>query len=203
MSYTKRDYRTHLSAQGMIFLDGKDFDCTIVDISTSGAKIEIKPGQYFKNSMVLAEIINVGDVTAFFNKEMHFDGTIEIVRKELINNILYVSLIFSDIFYGLEHLSYRRGHYRQECRSAGHIMLNEEIYEVVSLNLSHSGMKIILFEAFEINVKDEIIVNFKHLNVQGKAVVIWYSEEVEHRLIGVEFTQMTKLNENIPSFSLS
>jgi len=160
MSYTNRNYRTNLSMKGLVFLNGKEFDCTIVDLSTNGIKMEIIPGHYFNNVQLFLDAININEIVNFAIPEMHLDGESKIVRKEAQENTIYLSLTFSNVYYGLEHIPYKRKFYRSISRTIGHISLNTLDYEVISQNISLNGMLIVTPEALKVNAGDKIGLNF-------------------------------------------
>ncbi|MCW8929494.1 MAG: PilZ domain-containing protein [Gammaproteobacteria bacterium] len=201
MSYKQRDYRTHLSTKALVFLDEEEVDCTIIDLSISGAKFEIIPGVHLKNALLISEVVDTNDVINFAIPEMHIDGEVKIIRKEQVDDKVYLSVLFSDIFYGLEHLPYRRKVYRTRCRSNGQITLNGQSYEFISQNLSVKGMMIAVYEPLEIKDTDEFSLDFKHFNIHGKARCIWSKRENNKNMMGIEYTQLNKPIDGLASFS--
>lgn len=202
MSNTKRDYRTNLSVNALVFLDKKEVACTISDISITGAQLEIHPQPHFKNAMMLAEFIEIGDEVDFSVEEMHFDGKIKVVRKEIKNDKLYLSIELDDLFFGLENLAYKRKVYRTSHRMSGLIIMNGKSYEAVSQNISANGLTATIFEEVDIINGAELTINFYDPDVNGKARVVWHKTESEKTLIGLEFIQLMEPVKGIATFKI-
>ncbi len=200
MSNIKRDYRTNLSMRAVVFLDNKEITCTISDISISGAKLEIKPLSYFYNAEALSELIDINSNIDFSVEEMHFDGKVKVIRKEILNERLYLSITLDDIYYGLANLPYKREVYRTHHRMSGLIIMNGHSYEAISQNVSVNGMTIIVFQHITITNGDELTLNFHNLGINGKAKIIWHEIEDEKMLLGVEYVQLMESVEGIASF---
>lgn len=200
MSQTKRDYRQHLSSKAQIFLDGKEIDCTIVDLSISGLKIQIHSETLYKSPKILVELISIEDKVDFSIQEMHFEGEVKIVRKELIDNEVYLSLSYDDIFFGLNHLPYQRKSYRTRHRSSGQILINEKNYDVISHDFSTQGMQLAIFEKLELDVDSELEMTFEHLNISGRSRLKWKYESSDQCLLGLEYIQLAKPVRDIASF---
>lgn len=200
MSNIKRDYRTNLSMRAVVFLDNKEITCTISDISISGAKLEIKPLPYFDNAMSLSELIDIGSNIDFSVQEMHFDGKVKVIRKEILKERLYLSITLDDIFYGQANLPYKREVYRTHHRMSGLIIMNGHSYEAISQNVSVNGMTLVAFQHITITNGDELTLNFHNLGINGKAKIIWHEIEDEKTLLGVEYVQLMEPVEGIASF---
>jgi len=200
MSYTKRKYRTNLSMKGLVFLNGKELECIIVDLSTNGIKMEITPGHYFNNAQLFLDAINISGLVNFAIPEMHLDGESKIIRKESDGNKIYLSLAFSDVYYGLEHIPYKRKFYRTRYRAIGHIKVSAVDYEVISQNISLSGMLIASPDPITVNNGEKITIDFKQVNINGDAEVIWSKEVNKKYLIGVKFIKLAEAVKGIASF---
>ncbi len=200
MPYIKRKYRTNLSMKAIIFIDGSELDCTIVNLSTSGAKLEVKPGSHFKNAMLLSEIVNKDDIVNFTIPEMHLDGEVKIIRTEIQYNNFYLSIVLENVFYGLEYVPYRRRVYRSNYRSIGHIEINGRSYEFLSYNVSVKGMLLGIFERLNINNGDILAVDLNQLNIHGKARIIWTKKLYNKNLLGLEYIDLIEPVKGIASF---
>ena len=201
MSYTKRPYRTRLSTKALVFLGEEEINCTIVNLSITGAKFEVIPGLHLKNAMLISDVVNIDDIINFAIPEMHIDGEVKITRKEIENDKVYLSVLFDDIFYGLEPLPYRRKVYRTRCRANGQLELNGQSYEFISHNISVKGMMIAVFEPLNINKNDLLTLDFKHFNIHGAARCIWSKEIKGLNMIGIEFAQLIKPVDGLASFT--
>jgi len=91
MSYTKREYRTNLSMQGLIFLDRKELRCTIKDLSTNGIKIELKPVNYFNDVQAFSKVIIIDDIVNFAIPEMYLDGGSSLPLTVILKVVVEVS----------------------------------------------------------------------------------------------------------------
>ena len=202
MPNIKRDYRTNLSVNALVFLDKKEVACTISDISITGAQLEIHPKPFFKNAMMLAEFIEIDDEVDFSVQEMHFDGKIKIVRKEIKNDRLYLSIELDDLFFGLENLAYKRKVYRTSQHMSGLIIMNGQSYEAVSQNISVNGLTAAIFEEIEIPDGTELTLNFHDPDINGKAKVVWHKTEREKTLIGLEFIQLMEKVQGVAIFKV-
>ncbi len=200
MSQTKRDYRQHLSSKAQIFLDGKEIDCTIIDLSISGLKIKIHSESFSKSPKILVELISIGDKVDFSIQEMHFDGEVKIVRKELLENEVYLSISYDDIFFGLNHLPYHRQSYRTRHRSSGQILINEKNYDVISHDFSTEGMQLAIFEKLDLDVNSELEITFEQLNISGRSRLKWKQESSDQSLLGLEYIQLAAPVRDIASF---
>lgn len=200
MSNIKRDYRTNLSVKALVFLDKKEVACTISDISITGVKLEIYPKPHFKNAMMLSEFIEVGDKVGFSVEEMHFDGKIKIVRKEVKNEKLFLSITLDDLFFGLENLAYRRKVYRTHHRMSGLIIMNGKSYDAMGQNISVNGLTATIFEEINISDGDELTLNFHEPEINGKARIIWHKNEAEKNLLGIKYIQLMESVKGIAAF---
>jgi PilZ domain len=201
MSYTQRKYRTNLAMKAKMFLDGKDFDCTVVDLSTSGAKIEIKPGILIKNTTLLSELVRLDDVVNFEIAELYLDGEAKITRKEILFDNFYLSIVFENIFYGLKHVPYQRSVYRSRYRSIGKLTLNDQSYEFISHNLSTKGMLLAVFERLKVNNGDLLNIDLEQLNLHADAQLIWTKKLYNHNLLGVKYTKLAQPVKGIAAFA--
>jgi len=201
MSYTKREYRTNLSMQGLIFLDRKELRCTIKDLSTNGIKIELKPVNYFNDVQAFSKVIIIDDIVNFAIPEMYLDGEAKIIRKEIDEDRIYVSLAFANVFFGLEHVPYKREYYRTLSNIVGQIKVHEQIFEVSCQNVSLTGMLIVSNNQLDISLSDVIEVSFDVINIHGNAQQIWSRNLKEQYLIGIKFTQLLKPIKGIAAFN--
>ncbi|MCU7833953.1 MAG: PilZ domain-containing protein [gamma proteobacterium symbiont of Taylorina sp.] len=200
MSNIKRDYRTNLAMKALIFLDKREVSCIISDISISGAQLEINPQPHFKNALILSELIDIDDVIDFSVYELHFDGKTKIVRKQILEDKLFLSITLGDIFYGLENLAYRREVYRTNYRMSGVVILNGQSYEAISHNVSVNGMNAAIFKKINVTNGDEVTLNFYNLEINGKARIIWHKNEEDKTLLGIEYAQLMEPVKGVASF---
>ena len=201
MSNIKRDYRTTASMKAVVFIDHKEITCIISDLSISGAKLEIKPLPYFDSVIMLSELVDVGDDIDFSAQELHFDGKVKVIRKEILNERLYLSITLDDIFYGLANLPYKREVYRTDHRISGLIIINGQRYEAISQNVSVTGMSIAIFQSANITNGDELTLNFHNLGINGKAKIVWREKTDDKTLLGVKYVQLMDPADGIASFS--
>lgn len=200
MSNIKRDYRINLAVKALVFLDKTEVGCTISNISITGANLEIHPQPHFKNAMMLSEFVDIGDELDFFVQEMHFDGRIKVVRKEIKNERLYLAITLGDLFFGLENLAYRRKVYRTPVQMSGLIIMNGQSYEVASHNISVNGLTATIFEEVNLSDGDELTLNFHEPEINGKARVVWHKIEAEKTTIGVQYIQLMEPIKGIATF---
>ena len=200
MSDINRDYRINLSINALVFLDKKEVACTISNISITGANLEIHPQPHFKNAMMLSEIVNIDDEVDFSVEEMHFDGKIKIVRKEIINDSLHLSITLGDLFFGLESLAYKRKVYRTSHRMSGCIIMNGQSYESMSQNISVNGLTATIFEELNVSDGDELTLNFHDPEINGKARIIWHKNETAKTTIGLQYVQLMEPVKGIAAF---
>jgi len=200
MSNIKRDYRTNLAMNAIVYLDKREVSCTIADISITGAQLEIKPQPHFNNALILSELINIDDEVDFCVPPMHFEGTIKIVRKVISDDKLNLSITLENIYYGLEKLAYQREVYRTDYRMSGVIIINGKSYETISRNVSVKGMSVIVFEPVALTNKDEVTLNFYNLEINGKAQIIWHKSGENKTYLGLEYVQLMEPVKGLASF---
>jgi len=204
MSYIKRNYRTNLAMKGLTYLDGMEINCTIMDLSTTGARIEIGPGEFFSNVIPFAQTIPSDAIIDIRIPEIHMDGEVKLVRKEIKKGQLYLSVIFSNVFFGLENVPYRRKVYRKKFSSFGRLTLNNTHYEIVCNNVSTKGMLLVLFDSVDVEPDTLLEISFNHLDIHGSAKVIWSKQtKKNHTWIGIEYIQLNNPVKGIATFPLA
>ena len=201
MTYIRRDYRKHLSSPALIFIAGKEIPCTILDLSISGIKIKLHTTDSIQKPASLADEIKINELADFYVREMHFDGKVKIIRKEIIGQALLLSLSYEDVFFGLKHLPYRRRHYRSNCLSSGKIYINQQVHNAVSHDLSLDGMQLAISETVDFKVDDELILDFEQINVSGQSRIKWQKEQPDQCLLGIEFIHLIEPVKGIAAFS--
>ena len=199
MSYIKRNYRTNLSMDALIFLDGKEIACSIIDLSTTGAKLEVLPGLFFKNTTLFSKIINIDGLVNISIPEMHAEGEVKIIRKDILYDNLHLFIAFENLFLGLKKLPYIRKVYRSSYRSVGQIEINGKAFEFVTHNVSTKGLLIAVFERLNLS-NGSLNIDLNTLNIHAKAQLIWSKKLYNHNLLGLEFTQLDKPIKGIASF---
>jgi hypothetical protein len=200
MSYIKRDYRTNLSMDALIFLDGEEVACSIIDLSTTGAKLEILPGLFFKNTTLFSKIVKVDDLVNISIPEMHAEGEVRIIRKDILSYNLHLFIAFDNLFLGLKKLPYIRKVYRSSYRSMGQIEINGKAFDFVTYNVSTKGLLIAVFERLSLSDGISLNIDLNTLNIHAKAQLIWSKKLYNHNLLGIEFTQLDNPVKGIASF---
>jgi len=204
MSYVKRNYRTNLAMQGVVFLDGFEIDCTVSDLSTSGARFEITPGKFFNNIIAFAQTVAIDAIIDVRIPEMHIDGEVKVIRKEVKKGLLYLSVEFSNVFFGLENVPYRRKVYRKKLTSFGHLSINGKTHEIVCTNVSIKGMLLVVLEKIDVDKDTLVEISFNHLGIHGSAKAIWNIQtKKNHTWIGIEYIQLNDPVKGIPTFPIA
>jgi len=202
MSYTKRNYRTNLAMQGLTYLDGIEVECTVMDLSTTGARLEISPGKSFSSVVPFAQTITNNSIIDVRINEMHMDGEVKVIRKEIKKGLLYLSIVFDNVFFGLENVPYKRKVYRKKFSSFGHMILNDLSYEVICTNFSVKGIMLVVFDKLSVDQDELLQLDFNHIGVHGSAKVIWIKQtKKNHTYIGAEYIQLNDSVKGIATFS--
>ncbi len=200
MLYIKCNYRTNLSMDALIFLDGKEVVCSIIDLSTTGAKLEIIPGLFFKNAELFSKTINTDNLVNMSIPEIHAEGEVKIIRKDILYYKLHLFIAFENLFLGLKKLPYTRRVYRSSYHSVGQIEINGKAFEFVTHNVSTKGLLIAVFERLSLSDDMSLNIVLNTLNIHAKAQLIWSKKLYNHNLLGLEFTQLDKPIKGIASF---
>lgn len=189
--------------QGLTYLDGVELECTIMDLSTTGARLEIKPCSVFSNPAPFAQTIANDSIIDIRIPEMHMDGEVKVIRKEIKKDLLYLSVVFTQVFFGLENVPYKRKVYRKKWSSFGHITVAGQNYEAVTQNVSVKGMLLVIYGAIDYQEEHPVEISFNHLNIHGSARVIWSKiTKKNHTWLGLEYINLDASVKGIATFPI-
>lgn len=166
----KRPYRKNLAMRGLIYLEGKEQEVTVRNISITGVLVEINSGEdnsIIFNTLLTAKIIDI------YLPILRLAGEVEVVRVDMEHNHIILGLSFKNIAYDVDKLPCKRKAYRKNIAVAGQILLDSSYVDFTTINVSVEGLMIHLNS--NINVQKGMITNvvFNQLRMQAQAQIIW------------------------------
>ncbi len=87
MIHINRNYRSDFTANIILFIEDYKIEGKMINISTSGAKIILKLEQFSRK-------LKINEIVKFFVPTMQIKGELKIVRKEIVNNNIFFSILF-------------------------------------------------------------------------------------------------------------
>jgi hypothetical protein len=198
-----RPYRKNLLSHGIIYMGEEEHDITIKNLSINGALAELKSKgkdidiKYIFNKLLGSTILDI------YLPDMRLAGEVEVTRVDMEGDDILLALEFKNMAYDVDKELNKRKAYRKNMSGLGKILLNDEYHEFNVVNVSVDGLMICLPEA--ISVEDGTIsqFEFKRLELEGEAKVIWTDVIPDSRtLMGLQYLHMeNKAIKGIPRFA--
>lgn len=166
----KRPYRKNLTTRGLIYVDGKEQEITLKNLSLTGVLATLKnPADINRAVATLSEIPTLD----LYLPELRIAGEADIVRVEAENNHISIALQFKTISYQVDEHMYKRKAYRKAMSVPGRLLLDAQYRDFISINVSTDGLMIHLPDPVAVNEGEITLVEFKELNMEGQVKIVW------------------------------
>lgn len=193
MTEENRSYRKCLSSQGFIYLDNKELEISVRNLSITGLLAELDNNKFISEVDDVFHAIESTIMVDLYLPEMRLAGEADVVRAEKIAGHIYLGLEFRNLTYDANNLLYKRKAYRKKLSAFGDIIFQGKTHTFATENVSVNGLMIRLKESIDIEVGTVTSFDFSQLGLAGKVKVIWVEKEGDgHTLIGLEYEQMVR-----------
>ena len=166
----KRPYRKNLALCGLIYLEEKEQEVIVKNISITGVLVTINSHEHnavIFNQLLMAKVIDI------YLPRLRLAGEVEVIRVDMEDEQIALGLAFKNIIYDVDHLPCRREAYRKNIAVAGQILLNNKYMDFTTVNVSIEGLMINLGAKIIVKKGTITTVLFRQLRLQGQAQVIW------------------------------
>ena len=202
MNNLRENYRENVSMTGVLFMGGVEHKMQIHNLSIVSVSASIEPTADIRNEQDVFKVMEQSKLVDIYIKTINVAGEAEIVRAEMKDKEILISMVFKQVSYNAESLLYKRKVYRKNMSTPGKILISGTIFDFVACNVSVSGLMIRIHE--KIDLQEGMLTEFKFddLHIHGKAVVVW-ADQVDNNgtLIGLEYKRMKKADlSSIPKF---
>jgi hypothetical protein len=193
----KRPYRKNLAMRGLIYLEGKEQEVIVRNISIKGVLVEINSQE---NNDVIFNTLLAAKVIDIYLPALRLAGEVDVVRVDMEHNHIILGLTFKNIAYDVDKLPCKRKAYRKNIAVAGQILLDGEYADFTTVNVSVEGLLIHLGGIRTIKNGTVTSINFEQLHLHGDAQVIWTDTVSEiGTLMGVHYISL-KRTAKAPAF---
>lgn len=187
----KRPYRKNLAMRGMIYLEGKEQDVRVRNISITGVLVEVNSKE--DNSIIFNTLLNAKMIDIYL-PALRLAGEVEVVRVDMEHNHIVLGLIFKNIAYDVDRPPCKRKAYRKNIAVMGRILLNDSYIDFTTINVSIEGLMIHLNDTLIIKKGIITTVLFTHLHLTAEAKVIWTDTISESgTLIGLHYISLKRI----------
>ncbi|MGR8998096.1 MAG: PilZ domain-containing protein [Gammaproteobacteria bacterium] len=202
-SESDRPYRKNITSQGIIYMGEEEHDITIKNLSINGALVELHSNsedidiKYIFNTLLVSTILDL------YLPEMRLAGEAEVTRVDMDDDNILLALEFKNMTYDVDQDLNKRKAYRKIMPGLGKIVLNNEYREFTAVNVSVEGLMICLAEPIKVKAGTVCPFEFKRLELEGEAKVIWSDIISDNRtLLGLQYVHMeNKAIKGIPRFA--
>jgi hypothetical protein len=203
MSDKKRSFRKNLTSHGLIYMGGEEMDISVRNISITGLLAELGDNVDINEIKDVFKSVNLSPTIDLYLPEMHLAGEAEIVRADMIDGLIYLSIEFRNMAYDVDNVLYKRKAYRKNMTAPGQIIFNGKKFNFNTKNVSVDGLMIYLKENIEVKEGAVTIFDFKRLQLRGEIRVIWVDHtEDGGTLMGLQYVHMERHdNIGIPRFA--
>ena len=189
----KRPYRKNLQLSGLVFVNGKEWDGMVKNLSITGMLLQLKRCVHDDIEEIMASIAIIPIIDIYI-PEFRLAGEAEVVRSNLLESgNLELALQFKSIHHQVDQWQYKRQAFRKDVTETGRIVLGDHCYEFTSVNVSVGGLMIRLPHQVLTNEGAIAEVEFAHLGLKGKAKVVWVDVFSDAgTLMGLQYLGMRK-----------
>lgn len=179
----------------------KELDINIINISITGALVELCEDYGLKGVPDLFEAIRKSPILDFYIPDMKLAGDANVARAEEVDGRFQLALEFNNLSSNAEYALYKRHVYRKNLIAPGQIVLNGKICRFESVDVSVDGLMIRLAEKVDVKLGTETTFEFKRLDLNGEIKVIWVDHIDEETLMGVQYINIERgTPKGIPRF---
>jgi hypothetical protein len=199
-----RPYRKNLISHGLIYIGEEEHRVTIKNLSINGALAELNTNREDIDIKYIFNLLLVSTIIDLYLPEMRLAGEAEVVRADIADGQILLALEFKNIAYDIDQNLNKRKVYRKIMPDPGKILLNSEYHNFNTVNVSVEGLMICLTEPIAVEVGTITRFEFKRLELEGEAKIIWVDPIPDGRtLMGLQYINMGNNSiRGIPRFAL-
>ncbi|MGR9100294.1 MAG: PilZ domain-containing protein [Gammaproteobacteria bacterium] len=199
----RKSYRKILTSEGLIYLGNEELKLTIRNLSLTGLYAELSPGEKIRDINDVFMAISASARVDIYLKELQLAGEAEVVRAEVEGDTMLIALEFKNISYDVNDLLYKRRAYRKSMEAVGHIVLNGELLEFHTHNVSVDGMMIHVSKGVRVMDGTCTHFDFDKLGLKGETRIVWSEHERDGgTLLGLEYVRLENVEiSGIPRFA--
>lgn len=197
-----RSCRKRLTSHGLIYMGEEEHAIKVIDISITGVLAEL----HSKRDMDGKDIFNMlqtSTIIDLYLPEMRLAGEAEVVRVDVKGDCLLLALEFKNIAFDIDQNLNKRKAYRKHMPDPGQILLDGEVYEFSTINVSVEGLMIRINKS--LNVEEGTITSFEFdlLELKGRVEVIWSDLTTDgETLMGLRYVNINAEKfKSIPRFN--
>ena len=202
MNNLRENYRENVSVAGVLFMGGIEHKMQIHNLSIVSILASIEPTADIRNEQDILKVMEQSKLVDIYIKTINIAGEAEIVRVEMKDKEILISMVFKQVSYNAESLLYKRKVYRKAMNTPGKILVFDTIFDFVACNVSVSGFMVRIPDKVNFQAGELVEFQFDELQLHGKAIVIWVEHIDDNKtLVGLEYKRMKKADlSNIPMF---
>lgn len=184
-----RAYRKSLTGTGLIYMGFVEHEIHLLNISLTGLLAELRLDADLRD---MFEALQVSPVIDIYLPEMRLAGEAEVVRVDSTENGFHIGIEFRNLSYDIDNLLYNRRAYRKNMTAPGHIAINDFEYTFSTENVSIDGLMIRILGHVEVETGTVTHFDFKHLELQGDAQVVWVEPDHDTTLMGLQYIRLER-----------
>lgn len=197
----ERPYRKNLAEHGLIYMGGMEHKVLIKNLSLTGLLVELYGHSKSLEISDIYHAIAATPVLDFYLPKLRIAGEVDVARVDIEGLQILIALTFRVVCHDVDNLLYKRQAYRKMMNAPGKILLDGDFIEFETLNVSVEGLMVRINRAVDLNVETITTFQFKRLDLEGAAKVIWIENEKASTLMGLQYVHMEKTHiEGIPTF---
>jgi hypothetical protein len=186
-----RPRRTNLVSQGFIYMGEEELEITIKNISINGVLAQLSSDREYIDIKYIFDQLLVSTIIDIYLPEMRLAGEVEVVRADIEDGHILLALEFKNIAFDIDQNLNKRKSYRKSMVDFGKILLNGELYNFTTVNVSVDGLMICLPKEIPVEVGAITQFEFKPLDLEGQIKVVWVDHTLNGQtLIGLQYVQL-------------
>ncbi len=197
-----RAYRKSLASHGLLYMGFEEHEIWVVNLSVSGLLAVLKVNPQIGDIKDIFQALQLSPIVDLYLPEMRLAGEAEVARAEATEDGFEIAIEFRNLSYDTDNLLYSRRAYRKNMTAPGHIVLNGTDYAFNTENVSVDGLMIRMLGRIEMLSGEEVDFDYPHLDLAGKAKVVWVEHDDISTLMGLQYLKLEReFIKGIPNFS--
>ena len=183
---SNRSFRAKILTQGAINFNGINYPVVIKNISTTGVLAQFLDN-ISKENNVDAQLASAERVQLNL-PEINLDSSVEVVRVYREGDTTFFAVKFVEI--AADHLPAMelRKVSRTKADGAGFILLNGEYLEFNALNMSDTGLMVVVHKKIIVAPGTVTVLEFKTMELSAKVKIVWLEHLAGNQTsMGLEF----------------
>jgi len=202
MTNSRQNYREKLALMGFMFIGGAEYEMQVQNLSITGMLASIDTPLSLHDERDVFLLVKQSSLVDIYIEKLNLAGEAEIVRVEMDGQHILIGLEFKQISYDADNLLYKRKAYRKSMTAPGQALIDKNVYEFMTRNVSVDGVMIRIPE--HVDVQEGMLIEFKFdkLHLHGEAKAAWFEhDDNEGTILGLEYQHMEKGDiKGIPEF---